>query len=485
MTDRDGDDSYRRVLTSTMVTGGATIAVAVISLFRSKGLALMVGPAGIGAMGILNSAMTLLASIACLGLTFSGVRQIAVTTGAAQRHVRLLIWAMCLAGAMLVAVVVLVADRRFLDWIGMNALGGAKWWVAAGLVAMVVAAVQMTVLQGARQIRRLAEVRIAGALVGALAGVAAVWQFGDSAIPFAVIAVPIGNILAGLLRPARIVTSENSPNLSLGVVRTLLALGLATLVTGTAASAWQLAVRSIVADHLSLEFAGLYQAAFSLSAMNIALVLGALGADYFPRLSEAASRKDEVERVINQQFSAAIFLSVPLIFALISFAPIALKILYSSKFEGAWQLLQLQALGDLVKIPGWICVYALIALNKNRLYLVIDLGFCSIITIISLLLIDSFGLNGAGMGYLIAYALYSLVAFFALTRLGYQIRRSLALGTAATILLGCSIVAISALNSSIGLIYGALLTAAAAFAASNHFRGAFVHRSREHGAQDQ
>lgn len=477
MTDHDGDDSYRRVLTSTIVTGGATITVAVISLFRSKLLALMVGPAGIGAMGILNSAMTLLASIACLGLTFSGVRQIAVTSGAAQRRVRWLIWAICLAGGLLAATVVLVADRHLLDRIaGMDALDGAQWWVAAGLIAMVVAAVQMTVLQGLRQIRRLAELRIVGAMIGAIAGVSAVWKFGDAAIPFAVIAVPLGNIVAGLIRPPTPEPVENRATLPPDVVQTLLALGLVTLVTGTATSLWQLAVRSIVVDHLSLEAAGLYQAAFALSAMNVAIVLAALGADYFPRLSQASDDGESTRKIVSEQYHAAMTLAAPLLLALMASAPIALQLLYSSQFTSAWPLLQLQVLGDLIRIPGWVLAFVLVANGRSGAYLALEVGFSVTIALASLALIPRLGLGGAGAAYVLSYSLYFVTAFILARKSGIRIADVHPCKTSFPTVAAVAIVALSMIDTRIGAAAGLVTAGVFAFYALRTLRPLVLER---------
>lgn len=469
--------SYRRVLRSTIVAGGATLVVALVSMFRSKLLALMVGPVGIGAMGILNSAITLLASIACLGLTFSGVRQIAVTSGAAQRRVRLLIWTMCLAGAALVSTFVLVADRHFLDGIaGMDALRSAKWWAAAGIFAMVVAGVQMTILQGLRQIRRLAELRIIGAIVGAMAGVAAVWRFGHQAVPFAVIAVPLGNIIAGVMRPPRIDVVEQSSDPAPKVVRKLLGLGFVTLVSGAAASGWQLAIRSIVADQLSLDSAGLYQAAFALSAMNVAIILAALGADYYPRLAQAAGDPDATDTIVAEQYHAAMTLAGPLLLALMAGAPIALYLLYSSQFTAAWPLLQLQVLGDLIRIPGWVVAFVLIANERSGSYLALEVGFSAAIAFLSLILIPPLGLAGAGIAYVVSYTLYAVAALVLARRSGIAITNIHPLAT--TLIVGAAggTVALSMMDIRIGMAAGVAATTISAVHAYRTLRLRAVER---------
>lgn len=406
---------YRRTLLSTMITGGATVIVAIVSLLRSKLLALMVGPVGIGAMGMFNSAITLLAAMAGLGLTFSGVREIASSSGSGRQRIVAILWVLSLTGTLAVILALTLVDegliKRFLP---TNFGQSQRWWIGVGLFAMVVAGVQMTVLQGLRQIRSLAFLRIFGAVFGAIIGLVAVWNWGEASLPFAVAAVPLGNVLAGLwFRPTMTADAAIERQRKDGVVAALLTLGIVSLITTVATGVWQFAVRSMVVDAYRLHEAGLYQAAFALSAMNVGLVLAALGADYFPRLVEAGSEKREISRIVEEQFRVTRMLAAPLLIGLLAMAPLALSLLYSRAFVPATGILQWQVLGDVLKLPGWIFGFVLVAEGKKAAYLFAELFFCAAILFLSWLLLPQLGLVGAGVAYTISYALYlGLVLLF-------------------------------------------------------------------------
>ena len=50
-----GRESYRRILAATVIMGGATIASILIGVVRTKIFALLIGPAGIGLVGLFTS----------------------------------------------------------------------------------------------------------------------------------------------------------------------------------------------------------------------------------------------------------------------------------------------------------------------------------------------------------------------------------------------------------------------------------------------
>ena len=63
--------SYREFLSPTSLIGGASVLNIVIGLVRSKLLALIIGPVGIGTIGLLSAIMTTVALIAEAGV-YSG-----------------------------------------------------------------------------------------------------------------------------------------------------------------------------------------------------------------------------------------------------------------------------------------------------------------------------------------------------------------------------------------------------------------------------
>ena len=67
-------EPFRRILAATSIVGGATAITILIGIARMKIFALVIGPAGIGLMGVLASIMAVGATLGGMGLNTSGVR---------------------------------------------------------------------------------------------------------------------------------------------------------------------------------------------------------------------------------------------------------------------------------------------------------------------------------------------------------------------------------------------------------------------------
>jgi len=71
------DSSYGQILKSSSILGGTQAAVYLISLLKTKVAAVLLGPQGIGLVGLYQSATAMIAIVAGLGLNSSGVREVA------------------------------------------------------------------------------------------------------------------------------------------------------------------------------------------------------------------------------------------------------------------------------------------------------------------------------------------------------------------------------------------------------------------------
>ena len=69
--------SYRQILRSSSIIGGASVVNILVGLVRVKLLALLLGPSGIAVMGLYTNVMETASTLAGMGLRSSGVRQLA------------------------------------------------------------------------------------------------------------------------------------------------------------------------------------------------------------------------------------------------------------------------------------------------------------------------------------------------------------------------------------------------------------------------
>lgn len=420
--------SYRQILRSTSIIGGAAALNIGIGLVRMKAVALLLGPAGVGLIGLATNVVALAANVAGLGFGTVGTRQVA--EAAAQDDPQ-----------------AIATARRALFWgtLGLAILGGlALWalrgpvathllgdpsqarlvgWLAPAVALTVAAASQSALLTGLRRIGDLARVQVAGGVLATVLGLAALWAWGQAGIVGYVIAAPLAAFLFGHLFVSRLPRLQgNRSDLAAlaGQWRTLARLGTAFMVAGLAGTVGQLLVRTLVQRELGAEALGQFQAAWMLSMTYIGFVLGAMGTDYYPRLTAVIADPAAVNRLVNQQTEVALLLATPVLLATLALAPWVVRLLYSAEFGEAAEVLRWQVLGDFLKVASWPLGFILLAAGAGRTFMLAEwLGMGSFV-LFTWVGLPWLGVAATGLAFLGLYAVYlPMVYLLARRRTGF------------------------------------------------------------------
>lgn len=409
----DEQASYRQIVKSTVVVGGATAGSIVIGLVRTKIFALLLGPLGIGLLGLLQAILGTATTVFQLGFQVSGVRQVAATeadperSAVARAALWSLTWPLGLAGALLLW---LAREPVAMLATGSTQHSDDVGFLGVGVWLTVIATTQLAVLQGYRRIGALARVKLWSALLGAVIGIGLVYWLRERGIVWAILAGPLASIIvAHHYHPS--FPKWRWRDLKLAAMRpewlALIKIGAAVTLSGVVAHAAGVVARALIVREGGLDDAGLFQAAWGVSSTNLTLLLGAMSADYFPRISAVAGDPEKAGRLVHQQLGFALLAGGPLLVAMSGGAPLVLQLLYSSQFTGAAHLLQWQLMGDAMKLVGWALGMVLLARQDTRSYLASELGFPVVYLGLLAALLPRMGIDAAGIAYFCAYAAYS------------------------------------------------------------------------------
>src|SRR6201993_2954236 len=78
--------TYGQILKSSALIGGSSVLNVAIGILRTKVMAILLGPAGVGLVGLYSSITDLTQSVAGMGVNSSGVRQIAEAVGSGDKE---------------------------------------------------------------------------------------------------------------------------------------------------------------------------------------------------------------------------------------------------------------------------------------------------------------------------------------------------------------------------------------------------------------
>lgn len=76
MQQSESTSMYRRIVKTTGLLGGVQVLSILCSIVRNKCIALWLGPAGVGVIGLYNATIEMLSALTGLGLRQSAVRNI-------------------------------------------------------------------------------------------------------------------------------------------------------------------------------------------------------------------------------------------------------------------------------------------------------------------------------------------------------------------------------------------------------------------------
>lgn len=404
---------------------GSSSAIAVLSgIAKAKVLAVLVGPAGIGLLGLLQSIQSTTATASGMGLSNSGVRQIAEAK-ADENSERLACTkasllgsgaALGLAGAGLLFLLrEPIAQLIFHD----NGSSGLVAWLALGVWATTLSGAQTALLNGLHRLRDVATVNVCGPVCALLATSVAAWLWKDGAVVVAVVSLPLASLLTSwwLIRRIPRDALVSSLRAMLAPLRGLLTLGFVFMATALMSVGSQFAVRVLVTRTLGVVATGHFQAAWTVSVTYVGFILGSMAVDYYPRLTGVARDPVATNTMANEQAEVTLLLAGPVILLMLAATPAVVTLLYSSAFGETVGILRWQVLGDLFKVASWPLGFILLAQGRSGVYFATEVTWNLVYISLVWFGLERWGLEATGMAFLVAYAFLFLLISLVVYRL--------------------------------------------------------------------
>lgn len=408
------DNSYGQILKSTTLVGGSQVINILLGIIRTKFMAMLLGPAGVGLTGLYTAVTGTVGALTGMGIGASGVRQIAEAagTGDEMKVARTIITlrraslALGILG-MILTIILCVPLSQF-------TFGSREyaWPIALLSVTLFLSAVsggQTALIQGMRRIADLASLSVLGAFLGTVISIPMIFLWGrDGIVPF-LITVSAMTILTSWWYARKIPVAQLvfGWRETLREAKGLLSLGLVFMATGLMTIAVMYLIRVLVVRKLGMDDVGLYQAAATLSSLYIGVILGAMGMDFYPRLTAVAEDNKVCNRMVNEQTEVGLLIATPGILATLTFAPLIIQIFYSANFIPAYEVLRWQIMGIFLRVVSWPMGFILLAKGKGRVFFWTELVANAAHLSLAWIGINYFGLEGAGMALFALYTLYT------------------------------------------------------------------------------
>lgn len=417
------------MLKATSTLAGAKVVTIFISIIRTKIVALLLGPSGIGLVNLVVASTDLARVVFACGLDGATTRKVAEAS-AAQDPLRLdHAYKVSVRTALLTGLLAGITLGLASPALSTQIFGDARnfWWFGFGTISLLftpLLGVQLAFLQGLRQSKALATCQIIASLAGASLNILLVSLFGviggvAALLPIAIISLAVHHAFLKRYRPSAL--SHGIPA-TMGDCLKLMKLGSGFAINGTwlAASGW-LNLFFIGRFYGTAEGShqiGLYGAASTMSNLYIGILISAMATEFYPGLVRAAQDRSAMNRLLNQQTLLAIAIGVPITMGLVIFSPWILELMYSREFVPGTQLMRWMLAGMAIRFASCALGFTLLAVGSPRTILMSELAMGSAVIATSYLLLQIFGLVGIGIALTAVNLLYLAGAMVVTSRLG-------------------------------------------------------------------
>ena len=417
----DNKHSYRNVLTATSLFGGVQVINIIIRLIRSKAIAMLIGPIGMGISNLLLTTMELINGLTNLGLERSAVKDISLANNNSNSQsvaktisvLKKLVWITITIGVVLM----IIAS----PWLSEIAFGNKEYtvsfmWISIALLFKQLSSSQLAILQGLRKLQYLAKANLLGNIIGLVITLPLYYFYRiDAIVPAIIIATFMSFVFTYYysqkleIEPVNIsrkeAVSEGKGMINLGVM-----LSLSSMITLLVAYIIRIYIGSVNEnEELGLIDVGLYSAGFVILNSYVGIIFNAMGTDYFPRLSAIANDIDKLRKTVLEQAIIAILLITPIIVIFLAFAPLIIVILYSNEFSPIVGMVTWGILGMIFKAVSWSMGYMIIAKGDSKVFIKTAIGFNAILLLFNVLGFHYGGLEGIGISFFIYYIIHYIV----------------------------------------------------------------------------
>ena len=424
---KEGNESYQHILKYTGIFGGVQGLNIVLGLVRTKLIALLLGPSGMGLASLFNTTVGFVSQATNLGVSFSAVRHLSslydAGDEAALAHFVKVVrgWSLLTALlGMLVCVMIgpLLSQTTF-AW-GNHTLHFMLLAPAVGMLA--ITGGETAILKAMRALGALASVQVLAVVAALAISIPIYYFFGESGIVPVIVLMALATMLLTVRHSYRLVPLQLSGAKGmLGEGMEMVRLGVAFTLAGIIGSGAEMLIRSWLNVTGDLDVLGLYNAGYMITVTYAGMVFSAMETDYFPRLSVVSSDVAATNETVNKQMEVSILIVSPMLVGLIIFLPVMIPLLFSSKFLPVVAMTQMAAVAMFFKAITLPSAYITLARGYSLMFLFLESAYYVVFILLIILGYQHLGLLGTGIAITLANIFdYVMINAVARWRYGYK-----------------------------------------------------------------
>lgn len=402
----------RKVLKVMGIFSGAEAFGILCSVVKMKLVAMWLSATGVGLFGIFNTTIETISILTGMGLRQSGVRSIAQHSSKPQLLKRIagVLRSWCYISGGLGALVV-----SFLSpWLSLWFFGDwGYWWyfmiVSGSLLLNSLIGGEQAILQGTERFKKIVRANLGGSVLGLAVSIPMFWFLGEVSVPLSILAYSISIFLMLIINRNREIPYQLCNREELGEGRAFVKLGGYMALAAFATNLAQMIFMSWLNREASTAEVGYFQAGNTLVFRYTALIFGAVGLEFYPRMSANSHSSHRMSLFVSHEIALLLKIFTPMLVLFLIFRKWIVEILYTSDFAVILPFISIAIFTVILRSVSMCMAFSILAKGDGKTYLLTESLDAAIGLVLNIVLYRAYGLIGIGIAQVIWYAMYTLM----------------------------------------------------------------------------
>lgn len=396
---------------SFVTMGISTVLQMLINIFKTKIVAMVIGPSGLSVVAYLNNFIATITSYTNLGLNNGIVTTISKKNDQNDQNEIKNIEVTAYYSTLIISIVSTFILFVFSKSISNLLFSDDKYRLYIIIIAIAIPfitinKITISVINGFKSVKKLAIANVITSIIVFLISVLLVYIYG---LDGAIITIPIVAVITfaiyfyysiKIFKVREIPVIWKMKFFKLESISVLFRYGVVVIITSLMTNIAMLILRKIIINKLGLDYNGYLQALIGISNQYLSLILSTLMIYYLPTLSSKTKNKEIVEEV-NLTLNMVIKIVFPIIIGILMLKEVAIIILYSKEFLFITKFLPIFLISDFIKVIAWTLSGPMYSLPKLKMQILSEIINDTVLIIVPLLLIDKYSLYSVGISYIV------------------------------------------------------------------------------------
>lgn len=421
----DQKQTYHKILKATTIFGGVQISSIIVSIIRSKFLAIFIGLSGYGIFSLLNSTIELVRALTCFGLETSGVKKISEVNSVNDKSLISKNVYVILKLGLLTGLLGTITTIIFSNYLSRFSFGNSDKTIAIILISVSILFKQLTssknaIFQGLAKLNFLAKSNLYGNIFGLIITLPLFYLFKIDAIVPAILVTSFVTVVVSFYYFKKLNIKKSSIKLNEILIegKDVLYFGSLLSFSSFLPVLSNYLIQIFISKNGGIELVGLFSVGLIIINSYVGIIFNAMSTEYYPRLVSEISLNKNVNNSVNQQAIFSMLIIVPIIILFLGLMPLIIKILFTSNFLEVMPFVSWAILAMFFKSFSWSMGLMIIAKADSKVFTKTSIIFNFLYLLICLFGYHFYGLEGLGIGFLV-YFIIHLISVFLVVKLRY------------------------------------------------------------------